>query len=498
MVGLVGAAVSAVAGFGLVLVVTNLYSADVAGTFFAGTSVLVLLAALSSLGTETGLARFMLRFEALGRAADIRAVISTAYRASLSLSVVLAIGLFVAADQVAELIGIAEHDGAGILRVLALTLPFIALNNLSLAGTRAFGRMRATALVDGIGRSGAQPALAILVGLAGAGVVVLTVSWALPYVVAAIVSTLLFASFVRARGLVAQGGDVTPYREVRREFWSFTWPRSITRISQMAIQRVDIVLIAAMLSPSDAAIYTAATRFVVLGQFSNQAIQQVLQPKFTQLLATDDDPQVLADVYRVSTAWCMAVTWPLYVVVGGAPVAYLDLFGQGYSDVDARLVVVIMAASMMLAVASGAADTLLLMSGRSRLSLYNSILSLTLDVGLCLLLIPAWGIVGAAAAWGVAVLTKCALAFAQARRYLGVVSIGSSGAIVAAASVGCIGLPVAALTVLADLNGLQLSLVVVLCSVAYAGVLWLGRRQLMLEVFRDLLARRRAVTETPA
>ncbi len=45
---------------------------------------------------------------------------------------------------------------------------------------------------------------------------------------------------------------------------------------QIAIQRADIIIVAALISPSAAAVYTAATRFVVLGQFSSMAIQRVL------------------------------------------------------------------------------------------------------------------------------------------------------------------------------------------------------------------------------
>ena len=74
----------------------------------------------------------------------------------------------------------------------------------------------------------------------------------------------------------------------------------------MAIQRMDIILIAAMRSPKEAAIYTAATRFVALGQFGTQAIQQVLQPKFTALLA-NHERESLKDVYQISAAWSMLV-----------------------------------------------------------------------------------------------------------------------------------------------------------------------------------------------
>ena len=123
------------------------------------------------------------------------------------------------------------------------------------------------------------------VALAGADLLGLTLAWSVPYALAAVISSRVFRMFLARRGTFQHTEPTKSYRELRREFWRFTWPRSITRVSQMAIQRVDIILIAVLRSPMEAAVYTAATRFVALGQFGTQAIQQVVQPKFTALLA---------------------------------------------------------------------------------------------------------------------------------------------------------------------------------------------------------------------
>jgi O-antigen/teichoic acid export membrane protein len=69
---LVGAGISAVAGFGLTLVVTNQFSSEDAGRFFTVTSAFLLLVAFTTLGTETGLGRFLLRYEAQGATATSR------------------------------------------------------------------------------------------------------------------------------------------------------------------------------------------------------------------------------------------------------------------------------------------------------------------------------------------------------------------------------------------------------------------------------------------
>ncbi len=248
-IGLIGAGISAVAGFALVLVVTNHYSSETAGLFFTATSTFLLLSAIAALGTETGLSRFMLRYEAQGRRGDIPPLLRGAFRVTLGFSIVLG-GIVVAvADPLADLIGLDGPGGPASLRVLGILLPFATWNGLTLAGTRAFGRMRTTVAVDKIGRSVAQPVLVFLVSLAGSGLLVLTFAWSLPYVVAAVVSSFVFRRFLRRRGTYEHTEQTKTNRELSREFWRFTWPRSITRVSQMAIQRVDIILIAALRSP---------------------------------------------------------------------------------------------------------------------------------------------------------------------------------------------------------------------------------------------------------
>ncbi len=488
--GLVGAAVSAVSGFALVLVVTNRFSAATAGLFFTVTSMFLVLAALATLGCETGLGRFVLRYVAHGRLGDIPPTLRVATRPALGFSVVLAVVLVVLAAPVSRLVGVPGDDGVLSVRVLAALLPFATWNTLTLAGSRAFGKMGPTVLVEQIARPLVQPLLAWGVSLLGVGLLALTVAWSVPYVLAAGASAVLFRTFLRARGTLTHTQPTRSARALRREFWSFTWPRAITRIAQMAIQRLDIVIVAALRSPAEAAVYTAATRFVALGQFGTQAIQQVLQPTFTALLADDEDTS-LRGVYQVATAWSMAIAWPMYLVVGCAPMAYLSLFGARY-QIGGVATVVLMSLAMLFAVATGAADTLLLMSGRSTLSLVNAVAALALDVGLCVWLIPTLGITGAAVAWAVASSARCVLAVLQVRRTLDIVSFGRPAAIVAGANLVCIALPLLGLSLATRLDVVTLVVACVCCAPGYVGVLWLGRRHLMLGVLRDLVGRRRS------
>ena len=68
-----------------------------------------------------------------------------------------------------------------------------------------------------------------------------------------------------------------------------------------------------MRGPAEAAVYTAATRFLVAGQFGNQAISMAAQPRFTEMFA-QGDRQAANRVYQATTAWLILLTWPFYLL----------------------------------------------------------------------------------------------------------------------------------------------------------------------------------------
>ena len=156
-------------------------------------------------------------------------------------------------------------------------------------------------------------------------------------------------------------------------------PASVAQICQTALQRADIVLIAALASPRDAAIYTAATRFMVIGQLGTQAVQQAMQPAVSRLLALDDR-EGTARVFAGCTTWTVALTWPVHLSVAVAAPIYLSAFGHGYGA--GQSATVILGLAMLLATGTGPVDVMLLMGGRSGLSLANNAAALVVDLAL--------------------------------------------------------------------------------------------------------------------
>lgn len=483
---LLGAGVSAIATFGLTAVIAHGASKADAGVFFSATSVFVLLISVGQLGTTNGLVYFLARANALGRADLHRRYLRAAFVPVFACALAAGAALFVLAQPIAALVS-PDHQrlAAGSLRVLAWFIPAASLENMVMSASRGLGTMRPYTVVEQVLRPVLQILLAALI-MFGALHLNLAWSWAVPYAVAGIVGWVWLRHMLprdesrMSDGSVFTNDDPHAGPKVGREFWRFTAPRSFAGVSQVALQRLDIVLVGALAGAPAAALYTAATRFVVLGQFTRSAVSRAIQPHLAEAM-TNDSKVAVRRLYQASTAWLMAVTWPIYLVMIADPGPMVGMFGHGYGV--ASSVLVILAISMLLATLCGDVDVMLVMSGRTSLSLVNLTVALAVNVALDFWLIPWAGITGAALSWAIAIVVKNLLALVQVARVFKLHPIGRGTATVSISSVASF---VGCLAVSRTLFGeglLGLLTGCVLGSLLYCALLWRFGDEIELQAF---------------
>jgi len=262
-------------------------------------------------------------------------------------------------------------------------------------------------------------------------------------------------------------------------FWAFTAPRALAGVAQIVLQRLDIVLVAVISGPAQAAVYAAATRFLVAGQLANAALIQAAQPQLSHLFGIGDRSAAGA-VYQATTAWLIVLTWPLYLLSALFGPQLLAVFGRSYQD--GATVIVILALAMLLATACGQVDLVLTMTGRSRWSLFNGLLAVVVNVAVDLALIPRAGITGAAIGWAAALAVSNLVPLVQVAWVARVHPFGRGPATaitVMAVAFGAV--PLAARAALGPGLAASLTGVAAGALVAVAG-LWCGRGALRLTV----------------
>jgi O-antigen/teichoic acid export membrane protein len=144
-----------------------------------------------------------------------------------------------------------------------------------------------------------------------------------------------------------------------------------------------------------------------VGIFSIASQITAVSGNFTSSLNTSSKPVVaeihdrrdmkqMGQLYQTTNKWAVMVQLPISLLMILFPGPLLSIFGDSYTQGATALV--ILAFADLLNVGTGMGGIILDMTGYTRLKLLNSILRLGLYLGFDLLLIPRWGLVGAAVA----------------------------------------------------------------------------------------------------
>lgn len=417
LANLVGAGYAGIASFMTTLLVARIATTEDAGIYFAAISLLLIAAALAELGVPVGYVYFLARFRGLGEYGRLRRVLTSGAIPVLSLGAILVTIGLVFQNQLGPLLFGAEvGESATIVAILATGLLLAIIADCTLGATRGFGVMRPTVVADKFINPTLQLVTLLLLavlGWTGGGELVWTriLGFAAVVVIAIPWLVRLLRKFRQSPESSIRTTWI-PERHEFAEFWRFTAPRAFGQVAQVGIQRIDIVLVALWLSPSEAAVYAAATRFLIFGQLAAAAIGTAVQPRFSHLSARGEMGP-LKDLYRTSTAWVMVATWPLYLTFFVHADWLMGLFGAEY--VWGAQVLRVLSAAMLVATACGAVDAVLLMAGRSSLTMINAWIALTVNAGLNVWLIPRIGILGAALAWVAAILVNNLVPLLQVR-----------------------------------------------------------------------------------
>lgn len=157
---------------------------------------------------------------------------------------------------------------------------------------------------------------------------------------------------------------------------------------------LDIFLVGVLASLSASGVYAAAFRFAPLLTLPRAAMDYAFGPKVSTLFGGSDFAAI-DTLYKTSSTIGMAVTLPCAIVLLllGRPLMSL-CFGASYSDGATALSWLVF--GFVADSATGCNTTLLAMIGKSGLVLFNGLVGGIFTVGLCFLLIPHFGIAGAA------------------------------------------------------------------------------------------------------
>lgn len=220
---------------------------------------------------------------------------------------------------------------------------------------------------------------------------------------------------------------ITVVPQVRPVYHSWYWVRNsipflLVEAFYLVLANTDIIMLGKYLEPDDVGIYYAAARTTALIMLILFAVQAMLAPQFSSLYAENKHDQ-LARLFAGAIHW---IFWPSLIagvalIVIGKPI--LSLFGPEF--VEGYPVLVILTLSLLVKAAAGPVDLLLNMTGNQNRCAIVLGCSALLNIIFNILLIPRFGLVGAAIATTASIVISTGLFVLVAKRRLGVVAFAS-------------------------------------------------------------------------
>jgi len=185
------------------------------------------------------------------------------------------------------------------------------------------------------------------------------------------------------------------FHEIRALF-RFSWPLVVAAIVYNLLFRVDTLMIAYFKTQSDVGIYNAAVPIGELLTLIITSFSPFLLPAMTEKYA-QEDYTTLDSIYSISTKWIYLLTIPLFSLIFFFPRFFiLVVFGRQF--VEATLVLQIIALGYLFSASVGPAGNLMVVIGRTKLHLLNTLIALLVNIILNYFLIQKYGIYGGAIA----------------------------------------------------------------------------------------------------
>ncbi|WP_435152595.1 flippase [Haladaptatus sp. DFWS20] len=378
-----GVAVASVGRLVERMIIAQRFSPELYGEVTIAFAIMTVGTTISLVGLNDGIPRFVSRFE---DDRDVRGVWILGLVVSLAVSLVISLVLLLNLELITDALFETETS-AELVRLFVLTIPVSVGLTVGVSALRGLENTRYKLYTKDFLHPGLR--IVLLVGLLGTGFDLLSVGYA--YFVATLGT--LVVVYLLSNRLVRLVG---PIRTHARELLTYSAPLIVTMVLSILLTRMDTLMLADMRTSAEVGVYNAAyplanSLLMVISSFG------YLYLPLTSRLDADGEHDEITEIYRITTKWIYVFTFPAFLVFTVFPGDVLSIFfGQQY--VGGGIALAILSVGFFTSAAAGRNRTTLAALGYTKSILWVDVVTLALNFGLNVLLIPGYGFVGAAIA----------------------------------------------------------------------------------------------------
>lgn len=394
--GLIGSFAGKSLVFLLQVLVSRIYGPAFFGLFVTALLVCHIMQVVSSLGVQKGGMRFL----AIAHERDDRVAMLQIQRIAVIVPLIVGTLMAIACYALAPFIAVTcfkKPELVDVLRSFAFGIPFFSLLRTASELTRGFKTAKFAVLVEDLLMPALQIGLFATFHALGFGFSSVAYSFVLSNLIC---SVLMFFTSSKLVLDYAPHADLKPSKHHETSGWKpllrFSLPLLPLALLLNLNNSVDLIMLNLLTPPSEVGQYAAAARLVILFALITQPMKQIFAPLIAGQYGMRDIGKIQV-LYRTSSRWMLILTLPVFTFLFLAREPLMMIFGEGFTGAGAA-VLGILAMGAFLASVVGVAGDMLTMSGHQYLELACISGGLVLNFVMNLLLIPHYGIIGAAIA----------------------------------------------------------------------------------------------------
>lgn len=393
------------------VIVARILTPAAYGEVSTAIAVMSLGVTVSLVGFNQGIPRFMSRFE---DPRDRRGTWLTGLVVSMVVAVALALALLAGSDLLMEQL-FDEATPVGLLVLFAIAIPFVTGQSLGVGALQGFENTIYRTYARDLLYNGLR--LAVLVSLLIAGYGVLAAGYA--YVVAGAAAFVVAHVFLN-RLLPLRGGVRIQAGELVR----FSAPLVVASVVSKLLSQTDTLMLRYFLDATSVGLYNAAYPLaaglpVILSSFG------FLYLPLTSRLDADGKREEINEVHKLTTKWIFIAGFPVFLAFVAFPGDVVAIvFGGEY--VAAGTALAVLAVGFFTSAAVGRCQDALSAFGYTGYILAVNTLAAATNAGLNLVLIPTYGVIGAAVASALSFVTLNGVSFLVLWRLTGITPFSRS------------------------------------------------------------------------
>ncbi|MBI4707248.1 MAG: flippase [Candidatus Omnitrophica bacterium] len=405
----IGEVVFNVFGYITNIVMTRHVGPAIFGIFNLANIITWIAQIFSSFGLNDGLLRFVAFYKAKGDTQRLKGTIIFGTKITLSLSLLLTGIIFFYADYIAVRF---FHDSSLELplKVLIISLPFLTLGELWLRVIQSFQVIKYQIYIQKFYQPVVKLVVLIslfLIGMKLGGILIASII--------SILTGFFFSLFYLVKIFPVHKKLPEPVYE-KKEIIAFSLPLSLNQFFGVLTFYIDSLMLGYFKTASDVGIYNAVGRVAILILLPLSSFNTIFAPMISEIYSKNEMGK-LEELFKTTTKWVFILSFPVFLLCILLAEPIMGIFGQGFAA--GAVALMILGGGELVNAGSGSVGYMLMMTGRSRIVLLNSIIFCFSNIGLNYVLIPQYGIIGAATATGLSLAAINILRLIEVYLFLG-------------------------------------------------------------------------------